>query len=143
MLFNTHNDEAEAKRLFAQVWAENPDFPLKAAFAVFPAGEDYAKASSIAQRWPHDNEVLTLKRQLIEQAGGELNMLPAKAEFARTLWHSLKDPTISPSDRVKFAQLFGETMGYVKGKNGSAESPVKNIEPASDEELNDFINRFN
>lgn len=101
--------ELEEKRLFAREWLKNSD-PFKAAIAAFGM-ENVGKCLKISQEWPTDNDVLSIRAELVAEEGEE-TFLPTKADLAKRIL-DVADVHQHPDHKLKALRLFAEVMGFI------------------------------
>lgn len=105
-------------QLEARTQAELDNAAFKAASMVFPDAP--GRAVWAEQRWTAD-PIVRAEMARINRDGGDGSELPGKSELARQAWAMLKDPFVSPKDRISAMRLYGELQGLITAKGDGSE----------------------
>lgn len=111
MLFDSDEQELDAKRRFAKLYAVSPTMQNAndIAFKIFPEDEDVWKAVKIATDWPQDDDVLKLAQESKLRSFDDDELLRAK--LVNSLLEILESGHIEPKDRVAAAKELRELQG--------------------------------
>lgn len=105
-------DEQQAKQYFAQSWLQLSD-PLQAALRLADRVGFDIDTIWISETWIHDDDVLAYKADCLRKANeADPELLPTKAQAARTLWAHLQ--TMRGDSKTKAIVAYAELMGYVE-----------------------------
>lgn len=118
------NEEIEYKKRFAKEFLKTPSDPFKAALVVFP--NNTARALRVANEWPNDPEVLSIKAEVLEDVG-EMNLLPSKADLARSIWDKMQEEHTSVEDFTKLGKLYADVRGFIEKPQTNINNNVQNV----------------
>lgn len=100
------------KERFAELSLREPD-AFKVALVIYP--DDTGRALRVANEWPNDPQVKTIRESLIEaEEDGETAFLPTKADACRLAWNIARDADKYTEDRLKALRLYGEMRGFIE-----------------------------
>lgn len=108
----TIQNEGELKLKFAAALLRFPGDAFKAALDIF--GTDTGRALYAASHWLQDPVVLAEKERIVED-GGEMALLPTKADLARKVWEMATDETkfVEFKDRLEALKYYGALRSFV------------------------------
>lgn len=102
------------KEQFAELSLREPN-SFTVALAIYP--DDTGKALRIANEWPNDPQVKTLKQSFVDaEEDGETAFLPTKGELARLIWTLANDTTLDAwqrDSRIKALRTYGDVRGFI------------------------------
>lgn len=114
------------KTQFAELSLREPD-PFKVALVVFP--NDTGRALRVANEWPNDPEVKTLRQAFVDsEEDGETAFLPTKAEAARLAWNIARDTERMTEDRLKALKLYADIRGFIEKPQVAVNNTVNNVQ---------------
>lgn len=100
------------KEQFAALSLREPD-AFKVALVIYP--NDTGRALRVANEWPNDPQVKTIRESLIDaEEDGETAFLPSKADACRLAWNIARDADKFTEDRLKALRLYGEMRGFIE-----------------------------
>lgn len=105
----TREEEAEAKRRYAQALLRTPE-PLAAALELYP--DDTKIAAWIAAHWSKDAEVVAEKERLKEAGEGKKG-LADKTDLSRAIWDKMNGHILA-DDFAKLAKIYAEINGMIE-----------------------------
>lgn len=113
------------KEQFAELSLREPD-AFKVALVIYP--NDTGRALRVANEWPNDPQVKTLRQSFIDaEEDGETAFLPSKADACRMAWNIARDSDKFTEDRLKALKLYAEIRGFIEKPQVSVNNTVNNL----------------
>lgn len=123
-LTETPEELIALKERFAELTLRNE--PFAAALVLFP--DDTGRALRVANEWPQDEQVKTLRQSFIDaEDDGETAFLPTKAEAARLAWNIARDADKMTEDRLKAIKLYSEIRGFIERPQVAVTNTVNQV----------------
>jgi len=112
--------ELELKKAFAKLLLKISD-PFKAALELFP--DNTNKALRVAHEWPQDPDVKAATEDLL-YTDEALDLLPTKAELAKSIWDKMHSPQLYTDDFTKLGKLYAEVRGFIEKPSTTIKNEV-------------------
>lgn len=113
------------KERFAELSLRESD-AFKVALVLFP--NDTGRALRIANEWPNDPQVQTLRASFVDaEEDGETAFLPTKADAARLAWNIARDADKMTEDRLKALKLYSEIRGFIEKPQVTVNNNTQNV----------------
>lgn len=108
------DDETTRKRRYAFQLLIDPVNMFTAGLKAYPEQTEYhnAMAFKISTEWANDEEVIKLKRELVEEHG-EAFFLPTKGDVAREIYITAKTAKTA-ADKLKGFELYANLMSFIE-----------------------------